>query len=123
MFSFQMPNKQKKVKKERKPLPVGLRIVGKIFSFLFSVLATLLAIFIITGCIVAVSLTTYVMSFVDVDQTINLRELQLKYTTILYAGDEEAGESYELKRLQGDEDRVWINLEDIPQCVVDALPV
>ena len=80
MFSFQMPKKQKKVKKERKPLPVGLRIVGKIFSFLFSVLATLLAIFIITGCIVAVSLTTYVMSFVDVDQTINLRELQLKYT-------------------------------------------
>ena len=44
MFSFQMPKKQKKVKKERKPLPVGLRIVGKIFSFLFSVLATLLAI-------------------------------------------------------------------------------
>lgn len=121
MFSFQMPKKQKKVKKERKPLPVGLRIVGKVFSFLFSVLATLLAIFIITGCIVAVSLTTYVMSFVDVDQTINLRELQLKYTTILYAGDEEAGESYELKRLQGDEDRVWVNLEDIPQCAVEAL--
>lgn len=84
--------KKKKEKKEKKPLPVALRVMGKVFSFLLSVVATLLVIFIITGCIVAVSLTTYVMSFVDVDQTINLRELQLKYTTILYAGDESDGQ-------------------------------
>lgn len=31
------------------------------------------------------------------------------------------GSVYELKRLQGEEDRVWVNLEDIPQCVQDAL--
>ncbi len=114
-------DKKVRRKKEKKPLPVFLRVLGRIFSFIFGVIATILAIFIITGCIVGVSLTTYVMSFVDVEQTINLRDLDLNYTTILYANDPDTGNTYELKRLQGEENRIWVDLENIPQHVVDAL--
>ena len=114
-------DKKLRRKREKKPLPVFLRVLGRIFSFILGVIATILAIFIITGCIVGVSLTTYVMSFVDVEQSINLRDLDLNYTTILYANDPDTGNTYELKRLQGEENRIWVDLENIPQHVIDAL--
>lgn len=107
--------------RQRKPAPLALRIIGRILSFVGGIVCSVLAVIIITGCIVGVSLTTYVMSFADVEVDIDLYDIDQNFTTILYANDPDTGEQYELKRLQGDGNRVWVDLEDIPQHTIDAL--
>ena len=44
----------------------------------------------------------------------------MSFTTILYALDEDTGEYFELQRVQNNENRVWVDYSDIPQCVKDA---
>ena len=121
-----MANRQKEEKlprrlRQSKPLPLALRIIGRILSFIGGVICSVLAVVIITCCIVGVSLTTYVMSFADVDVDLDLYDIDQNFTTILYANDPDTGELYELKRLQGEGNRIWVDLEDIPRFVIDAL--
>ena len=121
-----MANRQKEEKlprrlRQSKPLPLALRIIGRILSFIGGVICSVLAVVIITCCIVGVSMTTYVMSFADVDVDLDLYDIDQNFTTILYANDPDTGELYELKRLQGEGNRIWVDLEDIPRFVIDAL--
>ncbi|MBC8547160.1 transglycosylase domain-containing protein [Clostridiaceae bacterium NSJ-31] len=84
-----------------------LSIIGK-------TLATIFFIMVITGSIVASVMTVYVVNFLDDQTEYNLRDLNLKYTTTLYAVDSETGEDHPLQVIKGDDNRIWINFEDIP---------
>ena len=81
-------------------------------------LAVLMMIGIITGCIVASVLTVYVLNTLDASDKVELEKMS--FTTILYALDEETDEYFELQRVQNNENRVWVDYSDIPQSVKDA---
>ena len=102
--------KQKKsaaaAKNQSKPKKI-FSAVGKVFLSLFLVM-------VITGCIVATALTVYVLKFVDPNEDLNLRDLELNYTSIIYAKNPETGEDYEVTRLHGTENRIWVDLEKMP---------
>ncbi|MEM1484776.1 PBP1A family penicillin-binding protein [Oscillospiraceae bacterium PP1C4] len=99
---------------------VGGMIKGT-FANIGRVIAALIMVGIITGCIVASVLTVYVLRYINSDEQLNLDDITLKYTTIIYADSSETGEPYELQRLQTAENRIWVSYDQIPKTMVDAL--
>ena len=104
----------------RKKQSVG-SVIKNTFVNVGRVFAVLLMVGIITGCIVASVLTVYVLRYINSDEQLNLTDLQLNYTTILYADNGETGEPYELKRLHYEQNRIWVPYDQIPEHMVDAL--
>ena len=99
--------------------------VGSIFKGTFAnigrVIAALIMVGIITGCIVASVLTVYILRYINSDDQVSLDNLPLKYTTIIYADDPATGEPYELQSLQTAENRIWVSYDEIPEHMVEAL--
>lgn len=98
---------------------VGQIIGGTIANF-FRIIAVLIMVGIITGCIVASVLTVYILRYMNADEQISLDGMDMRYTTILYAYDENE-QLYELQRLQTQENRIWVNYDSIPKHMRDAL--
>ncbi|MCL2693787.1 MAG: penicillin-binding protein, partial [Oscillospiraceae bacterium] len=109
----------------KKPPGKGkLTLSQKTKSILAVVGTTLLTIFliaVITVCIVAVALTVYIMQFAENSFDIDLKAAEMNFTSLIvaYCPDEE--DYVELKRLSGDENRFWVDYDDIPQHLVDAI--
>ena len=87
------------------------------------VIAALIMVGIITGCIVACVMTVYVLRYINSDELISLDDLPLRYTTIMYTEetDPNTGEPKELQRLQTTENRIWVDYDQIPRHMIDAL--
>lgn len=94
----------------------GSGIAGRIGTVLLS----LFLICVITGCIVVCVLTVYIFKYLGESNDVDLTQAELSLTTILYAPNEETGEYFELKRITNDENRIWVDLVDMPQHLVDA---
>ena len=105
-------NKQKSKKatktKVKKYVFLGLKI-------LFSIML----IGIITGCLVVGAFAIYVFNFVDDKVHEDLDELALGFTTTIYVQDE-AGEFVEYQRMHGEENRIWVDFEKMPDNLLNA---
>ena len=120
------PDKHRKTKREaetekyykshRHPV---LSAVGGFFSTIGTALLCMILILIITICIVAVALTVYVMQFAESSFDVDLTDVELSYSSFVYAKDEN-NQDVLLKQISSDESRVWVEIEDIPQHVLDA---
>lgn len=93
----------------------AVRIIKKVFSVLGKTIGTVALVGIITGCIVLTVLSIYLIKLVNTEETIDLRNFKQNYTTIVYAEDPDTGEIYELQRLIGGENRIWVGIEKIPE--------
>ena len=75
------------------------------------------------GSVVAVWLASYLVEVTaGDDKMLNLNEIELSYTSIVYYENPEVpGEYLEYQRLRNDtENRIWVDLEDISPYVIDA---
>ncbi len=68
----------------------------------------------IVGCFVAGSLLVYAFAFVDDTVYEDLDDMTLDFTTTIYIQDEETDEWVEYQRLHGEENRIWVGLEEMP---------
>ena len=94
---------------------------GSIWKKLFTFFGYLICLGVIMGSIVLVLLTKYLVDVTAEDgDDLTLTDLQLSMTSIIYYQDSETGEYEEYQRIDGSENRVWVDLEDIPQHVIDA---
>ena len=93
--------------------------VRKAFGITGRVLLTLFLIGLITGTIVVGAFAYYVFRYVDGSVDFDLNNLVLDATTIIYATDEN-GNQYELQRLHGDENRVWVSYDEISSYMPNA---
>ena len=86
-----------------------------------AVIISILAVIMFTAVIVLGYVGINVLSFINGDASITLSSIKssLNQTTFLYATDSD-GETIELTRLHGTENRVWIDLKDINQDMQDA---
>ncbi|MGL5972176.1 MAG: transglycosylase domain-containing protein, partial [Oscillospiraceae bacterium] len=76
---------------------------------------------IISGSIGVIALSVSVMKAMENDEALlDLNNLELNLTTILYTTNSKTGEVTELDRLHGTENRIWVNYDDIPKHIVDA---
>lgn len=120
------PDKRRKTKREaeteryykshRHPI---LSAVGGLFSTIGTALLSMILILIITICIVAVALTVYVMQFAESSFDVDLTDVELSYSSFVYAKDKN-NQDVLIKQISSDQSRVWVEIEDIPQHVLDA---
>ena len=96
------------------------KILKELGSVFFRTLATMFFVMVITGCIVACVMTVYIVGFLDDESDLDLNSLEMNYTSILYVQDKSTGEYVELNRLHGEENRIWVDYENIPQHLIDA---
>ena len=123
-----MGNARKNTPPDRKASAVrdtgAPKSAGKIFkelgSVFFRTLATMFFVMVITGCIVACVMTVYIVGFLDDESDLDLNSLEMNYTSILYVQDKATGEYVELNRLHGEENRIWVDYEDIPEHLINA---
>ena len=114
------PRKKGRDSREKRPKSPVAIAVRRVFRFFLG----LMMLGIIAGCIIACYLTMYIFDMLDNGEKIemDLDVLKLNYTTIIYAENSETGETYELQRLSGkDGARIWVDYEDMPQVLFDAL--
>ena len=120
------PEKRRKTKREaetekyykshRHPV---LSAVSGFFSTIGTALLCMILILVITICIVAVALTVYVMQFAESSFDVDLTDVELSYSSFVYAKDEN-NQDVLIKQISSDESRVWVEIEDMPQHVLDA---
>lgn len=109
------PPKAKKKKKSR-----ALKNLGSALTIVGTTLSSMLLIIVIMLCIVVTVVAVYVLDFANTSYDANLRDAEMKYTSMIYAYDSE-GELVEIKRLAASENRIWVNYEDISQNLIKAV--
>lgn len=112
--------KEKKTAAKKGGRITGGQAAAKAFTVVGTTLVCMLLVVIITICIVAVGLTVYVMQFAENSFDISLEDVELSFSTFIYANDAD-GNQVTVKQLNSDENRVWVDYEDIPQHVIDAV--
>lgn len=104
-------------KEDRKKKPIGLRILSKLTSFG-------LAVFLTVGVVFVVGLAvgfTVVYSFSDSELDATFANLDLDYTSVIYAESLESAAPVEYEILYNNENRVWISIDEMPQYLLDGL--
>ncbi|MDR2558731.1 MAG: transglycosylase domain-containing protein [Oscillospiraceae bacterium] len=120
-------NNNRKKKKRLKPGQIThIQKVGSVLAVVGTTFLTIFLIAVITICIVAVALTVYIMQFAENSFDIDLRAAEMNYTSFIMVFDPDAGEDgegdwVEVKRLSGDENRIWIDIGEMPQHLIDAV--
>lgn len=89
------------------------------FGTFFRILASLFMVCIITGCIVMCAITVYILDYVGTLEDIDIRNIDLNYTSIIYANDKE-GTPFELSRVHGEENRIWVDIEKMPKDLINV---
>ena len=85
------------------------------FRALGFLLLTILLVGLTTAAICGMVFAVYINKYVSNDVEIYLDSYRLNLTSFIYYLDPETGEEVELNKLHGMEDRVWVDLEDIPK--------
>ncbi len=104
---------KKKKSKVLKNIGHAMTIVGTTFS-------AMLLIIVVMMCIVVTVLTVYVLDFADNSYDANLRDVEMKYTSFVYAYDADGNEVV-IKQLAADENRIWVDYEEMAPCLIDAV--
>lgn len=99
----------KKNKKKKKKKHTGLFVI---FTFLFCVFVAAM----LTVIIVGTNVLEYATNFVDGDIVVNLDDYKnnQNQTSIMYAYDDN-GNTVELARLHGEENRIWVDYDEMPE--------
>ena len=96
-------------------------VLRAIFVNLGRIIATVVMVGIITGCIVGSVMTVYILRYIGSDEEVDLASITLGYTSVIYYTNSD-GEIAELQKLYNTEgNRTWVNYEDINQYTKDAL--
>ncbi len=104
-----------------KETPAWFKILKGFFRFLGRGLVTVLSVIIISGCIIGCVLATVILGMVDDADELDLDQLELSYTTIIYTKDSETGVFEEDTKLYGESGKlIWADYDEFPKYLVDA---
>lgn len=96
--------------------------VKSILRFIGRLLITLLSVLIISGCIIGCVIATVVLGMVDDAQDIDLTNMELSYTTIIYSKNKDTGEYIEDTKLYGEDGKlIWVDYDEMPSYLIDAV--
>lgn len=97
-----------------------MKNIGHALTIVGTTLSSMLLIIVVMLCIVVTIIVVYILNFADNGFDANLREAEMKYTTIVYAYDSE-GHEVEITRLASEQNRIWTNYEDISPNLINAV--
>ncbi len=78
-------------------------------------MVSLLLICILTAAICGVAFAWYIHAYIKPNADLNIDELGMNFTSFIYVKNPDTGEYYEYQKLHGQENRVWVDMEDIPE--------
>ena len=107
-----------KCKKIFKKIKKRLKKKGK--RSIWQTILTAALVFMLVFSIALAGFIIYIFAFVDDTVQENLHDLQLNFTTTIYAVDSETGQYVEYQRLHGSENRIWVSFNKMPQDLKDA---
>ena len=107
-------NKKDKGKGIPAPVKTALSYVVKIL------LTTLLVVF-IAGVVVGFNVIIYLFNLASEPSGIDLDARSLNLSSFVYVQDPDTGEFVEYQTLYGTENREWVDYDDIPQAMFDAI--
>ena len=107
-------NKERKHKRS-----VGRRIRTALCYTGF-VLVTLVLIGMTTAAICGMAFAVYINRYVSPEIDVDLDSVRLNLTSFIYYVDPETGEEKELETLYGDQNRVWVDIDNIPEMMQKA---
>ena len=99
-------------------LTVG-QVVLKSLGVIGTTLASIALIIVIAMCIVVTGLALYITQFAESDFDISLEDAELNTSSFIYAYDADGNEVM-IKQLSSDQNRVPIEIEDLPKHVIYA---
>ncbi len=83
-------------------------------------LVSLFLVFVMTAAICGLAFAWYVHSYINPSiEALDLDSVSLNLTSVIYAPDEK-GDYVEYEKLHGEQNRIWADLQDIPQYMGDA---
>ena len=94
--------------------------IGNALTIIGTTISAMLLIFVIMMCIVATVITVYILDFADNGFDLKLRDAETKFTTMIYAYDEN-GQEVEVKRIASEQNRIWVDYEDISPNLIHAV--
>jgi penicillin-binding protein 1A len=106
--------------KDRRPKNVVAAGVAGTLKVIGTTLLSLFLVIIITVCIIAVSVTAYVMQFAENAFDVDLKDVDLSFSSFLKAYDKD-GNEVTIKQLSTDQNRVWVSIDDMPKSLIDAV--
>ena len=86
----------------------------------WKVLGTLCLVGVLTVAIFMGIFLTYVKTVLAPDLQVNLDDFTMAETSIVYYEDTDTGEWRELEYLYGDENRIWVSYDEIPEYAINA---
>lgn len=89
------------------------------FSLLWKTIATVFMVLFVSGTIVGTAMCIYLYGLACQPTGIDLASEKLEQTSFIYIYNDE-GKPVEYQRLHGTENRVWVDLNSIPKCMIDA---
>ncbi len=92
-----------------------------VLSSVWKVVKTLLAILVCAGVCVSISMGIYIFKLASEPTGIDLNARSLNLTSIIYTEDPDTGQFVEYQKLYGTEDRIWVDLQDIPDYMGQAI--
>lgn len=94
-----------------------------VLGILLKGLLTVFAVLVVVGIVVMTAVASFIYSQKDSSVDFDLSQLQLNYTTFIYGNGENDDSSNPvlLTTLSGGEDRVWVDYDQIPQSMKDAI--
>ncbi|MBQ8860423.1 MAG: transglycosylase domain-containing protein [Ruminococcus sp.] len=90
-------------------------------SGLWKVIKTILAILVCAGIIVSISLGIYVFKIASEPTGIDLNARSLNLSSFIYIEDPDSGEFVEYQKLYGTENRIWVDIQDMPAEMGEAI--
>lgn len=89
------------------------------FSLLWKTISTLFMILLVSGGIVAVAMCIYLYGLACQPTGIDLASEKMEQTSFVYIYNKD-NKPVEYQRLHGSENRVWVDMEDIPEAMINA---
>ncbi len=109
-------------KPPKKPKPSAGKTVKIVVGNIFKTLLVMFCVMLIAGSLLAVQVVSYIMdTTADDDVVLDLETLKLPQTGYILAQDPATGEWIEYQKLTRDSNSIWVQLDQIPQQLQDAV--
>ena len=107
--------------KDEQAQKTGVEVTKLVGFGLLKVFLSLMLIFFVAGIIVCFNVFSYIIKLSNEPSGIDLDARSLNLSSFVYVQDPETGEFYEYETLYGTENRVWVDLNEMPKSMADAI--
>ena len=112
---------RKRAANDRDGAPVVIvRILWFLVKLAAGAAATVLLVALIAGILFSVDMATYLKDDVLVSSDMSLDDYTLSQTSFIYAMNKQTGEYEELQQIYATENRIWADLEELPENLINA---